>query len=196
MLPRNVQYYRGPRIIPIQSTDPYNDAHCQAIISTLLVDNCQGLCHLSNIPVQFGEFEKAIPSSPHPANNDIVPCYAQQDLQFGWAVYSFHGGHFASTIQSRNLPFHVRLACDPYKSGQSLFHEFTSCKHIFSSAIIFLNHICVSGDMSVIHGYLIHSNHYQTSETTSNFLAATNLNCIPTTASAKSKYHHCRSPSG
>ncbi len=49
------------------------------------------------------------------------------------------------------------------------FQEFTSCKHIFSSATNFLNHIRASGDMSVIHGYLIHSNCYQTSEKTSNF---------------------------
>ncbi len=102
-------------------------------------------------------------------NNDNIPCYPQQVLQFGWAVYSFHGGHFASTIQYWNLPFHVRLACDPYKSGRSLFQEFTSCKQIFSSATNFLNHIRASGDTSVIHGYLIHSNCYQSSKTTSKF---------------------------
>ena len=90
-------------------------------------------------------------------------------LQFGWAVHSFHGRHFASTIQSRNLPFHVQLACNPYESARSLFQEFTSCKRIFSSATNFLNHIRASKDTSVIHGFLIHSNHYQTSETTSNF---------------------------
>jgi hypothetical protein len=118
MLPENMPYYHGPCIIPTQSsTDPSNDAHCQAIISTLLVNNCHGLCHLSNIPVQCGEFEKAIPSSACLTNKDNVLCYAQQVLQFGWAVFSLHGGHFASTIQSRNLPFHVRLACNPYQSG-------------------------------------------------------------------------------
>ncbi len=108
-------------------------------------------------------------SSARSTNNDNIPCYVQQVLQFGWAVYSFHGGHFASTIQSWNLPFHVRLACDPYESGRSLFQEFTSCKQIFSSATDFLNHIRVSGDMSVIHGYLIHSNCYQSSKTNSKF---------------------------
>jgi hypothetical protein len=89
MLPENMPYYCGSRIIPTQSsTDPYDDGHCQAIISTLLVNNCHGLCHLSNIPVQFREFEKAIPSSACPANNNNVPCYAQQVLQLGRAVYS------------------------------------------------------------------------------------------------------------
>jgi hypothetical protein len=108
MLPQNMPYYCGPQIILTQSsTDPSSDAHCQAIISTLQLDNCQGLCHLSNIPVYFREFEKAIPSSAGPTNNNDDPCYAQQVLQFGWAIYSFHGGHFTSTTQSRNLPFHV-----------------------------------------------------------------------------------------
>jgi hypothetical protein len=156
--------------MPIQlPPDSSNDGHCQAIISTLLVDNCHGLCHLSNTPIHFGEFEKAIPSLARPANNDKIPCYVQQVLQFSWAVYSFHGCHFASTIQSRNLPFHVKLACDPYESGRSLFQEFTSCKQIFNSATDLLNHICASGDTSVIHGYLIHLNRYQTSKTTSKF---------------------------
>jgi hypothetical protein len=170
MLPENMPYYRGPRTMPIQSPpDSPNDVHCQAIISTLLVNNCHGLCHLSNTPIHFGEFEKVIPSLARSANNDEIPCYAQQVLQFNWAVYSFHGGHFASPIQSHNLPFHVKLACNPYESGQSLFQEFTSCKQIFNSATNLLNHICASGDTSVIHGYLIHLNRYQTNKRTSKF---------------------------
>jgi hypothetical protein len=170
MLPENMPYYHGPRTMPIQlPPDSSNGAHCQAIISTLLVDNCHGLCHLPNTSIHFGEFEKVIPSLARSANNDKIPCYTQQILQFNWAVYSFHGGHFASTIKSHNLPFHVKLACDPYESGQSLFQEFTSCKQIFNSATELLNHIHASGDTSVIHGYLIHSNRYQTSKTTSKF---------------------------
>ncbi len=168
MLPENMPYFRGPRITstPADSSD---DLHCQAIISTLLVDNCHGLCHLSNTPIHFGEFERVFPSSARSTNNDDIPCYAQQVLQFNWAVYSFNGGHFALTTKSQNLPFHIKLACDPYESGRSLFQEFTSCKQIFSSATDLLNHIRASGDTSVIHGYLIHSNRYQTSETTSKF---------------------------
>ncbi len=188
MLPENMPYYGGPRTMLIQlPPDSSNNAHCQAIISTLLVHNCIGLCHLSNTPIHFGEFEKAIPSLACPANNDVIPCYVQQVLQFSWAVYSLDtGGHFASPIQSCNLPFHVKLACDPYESGQSLFQEFTSCKQIFNSATNLLNHNCASGDMSVIHGYLIHSNCYQTSKTTYKKMAATDLNHILTMASAQS----------
>jgi hypothetical protein len=102
-------------------------------------------------------------------HNNEFPCYAQQVLHFSWAVYSFHGGHFVSTIQPQNLPFHVQLACDPYESGRSLFQEFTSCRHIFSSATNLLNHIRASGDTSVINGYLINSPRFQTSEMTTAF---------------------------
>ncbi len=146
-------------------------AHCQAIVSTLLIDNCCGLCHLSNVPVKFGEFKKETPltATAWALLNDEFRCYAQQVLQFSWAVYSFHGGHFASNIQSWNLPFQVWLACNPHKSGQSLFNEFTSCRHIFSSATDLLNHIRASGDTSVIHSYLIHSPRFQTSKTTTTF---------------------------
>ncbi len=102
-------------------------------------------------------------------HNDEFPSYAQQALQFSWAVYSFQGGHFASTIQSWNLPFHISFACDLYKSRCSLFQEFTLCGQIFNSSMDMLNHIHASGDTSVIHGYLIQSPRFQTSDTTAKF---------------------------
>jgi hypothetical protein len=119
MQPENMPYYRGPRVTtpPDDTADTTDAAHCQAIASALLIDDCRGLCHLSNVPVKFGDFEKATPQTARALHNDEFPCYAQQVLQFSWAVYSFHGGHFASTVQSRNLPFQVRLACDPSESG-------------------------------------------------------------------------------
>jgi hypothetical protein len=92
---------------PINTVDTTDAAHCQAIVSALFIDNCCGLCHLANIPVTFGNFEKVAPQAARALHNDEFPCYAQQVLQFSWAVYFFHGGHFASTIQSQNLPFHV-----------------------------------------------------------------------------------------
>jgi hypothetical protein len=173
MQPKNMPYYRGPRVTtpPDNTVDTTDAAHYQAIVSILLIDNCCGLCHLSNVPIEFGVFEKAtLPTAKTRALlNDEFPYYAQQVLEFSWAVYSFHGGHFASTIQSWNLPFQVQLACNPHESGRSLFQEFTSCCHIFSSATDLLNHIRASGDTSVIHGYLIHSPRFQTSETTTKF---------------------------
>ncbi len=123
-----------------------------AIASALLIDDCCGLCHLSNVPVKFGDFENTTPQTARALHNDKFPCYAQQVLQFSWAVYSFHGGHFASTVQSRNLSFQVRLACDPSESGRSLFQEFTPCRLIFNRATDLLNHIRASGDTSVIRG--------------------------------------------
>jgi hypothetical protein len=171
MQPENMPYYRGPRVTtpPDDTADTTDAAHCQAIASALLIDDCRGLCHLSNVPVKFGDFEKATLQTARVLHNDEFPCYAQQVLQFNWVVYSFHGGHFASTVQSWNLPFHVRLACDPSESGQSLFQEFTSCRLIFNSVTDLLNHIRASGDTSVIHGYLIHSPRFQTSKTSTTF---------------------------
>ncbi len=171
MQPENMPYYRGPRVTkqPDDTVDTTDAAHCQAIASALFIDNCCGLCHLANIPITFGNFEKVTPQAACALHNDIFPCYAQQVLQFSWAMYSFHGGHFTSTFQSINLPFYVWLACGPYESSQSLFQEFTSCRHIFSSATDLLNYICASDDTSVIHGYLIHSPHFQTSKMTTTF---------------------------
>jgi hypothetical protein len=165
-------YYRGPCIPkpPADTDETPNAAHCQAIYSSVMINNCFGLCHLSHVPVKFGKFEQAPPPTARDLHNDEFPYYAQQVLQFSWAVYSFHRGNFVSTIQSRNLlPFHVRLACNPYESGRSLFQEFTSCRHIFSSATNLLNHIQASGNTSVINGYLIHSPCFQMSEMTTAF---------------------------
>ena len=102
MQPENMPYYRGPRVTtpPDDTVDTTDATHCQAIASALLINNCCGLCHLSNVPVKFGDFEKTTPQTTRALHNDEFPCYAQQVLQFSWAVYSFHGGHFASTVQS------------------------------------------------------------------------------------------------
>jgi hypothetical protein len=134
-----------------------------------MIESCHGLCHPSNVPIQFGNYGKVTPSNAQLLHNDEFPCYDQQVLRFSWAVYSFQGGHFASTIQSWNLPFHISLACDQYKSRHSLFQEFTSCHQIFNSSTDMLNHIRASGNTSVIHGYLIQSPHFQTSDTTTKF---------------------------
>jgi hypothetical protein len=109
------------------------------------------------------------PSTSRSLHNDEFPCYAMQVLRFSWAVYSFQGGHFASTIQDCNLPFDVKLACDPFESGRSLFKEFTSCRFIFGTANKMLNHILSLGDTSLIHGYIIHSPRFRDSDMTTKF---------------------------
>ncbi len=167
MKPENMPYYRGPRLHTPTDTDERSDAnHCHAIVLSVLVHDCHGLCHLSNIPVKFGDFGQVTPSTSRSLHNDKFPCHAMQVLQFSWGVYSFQGGHFASTIQDQNLPFHVKLACEPFESGRSIFQEFTSCLQVFSMANEMLNHIRSSGDTSLIHGHMIHSPHFRDSETT------------------------------
>ena len=122
MKPENMPYYHGPQVTAARNNDNCPNAnHCQAIVSTVMVDNCHSLCHLSNIPVRFGNLDRVTPSTSHSLSNDEFPCYALQVLQFSWVVHSFYGGHLATTIQSRNLPFQVKLACNPFKSGCSLF---------------------------------------------------------------------------
>jgi hypothetical protein len=122
-------YYRGPRI-PSQANSLVQDvdaAYCQALISTITGSNGIGLTHLSHVPVWFGDFNTVTPADAHVLTNHKILSLAQQILQFSWAVYCFGGGHFASTISFHNLPFCVKIACNQYKSGCALFHEFTLC---------------------------------------------------------------------
>jgi hypothetical protein len=170
MKPENMPYYRGPRVITPSDSDTSSNAnHCQTIVSMVLINNCHRLCHLSNIPVKFGDFGRVTPSTSRSLNNIEFPCHALQILQFSWAVHLFQGGHFASTTQTQNLPFHVTLACNPFKSGRSLFQEFTSCHQVFGTATETLNHIRSSGDTSLVHGYMIHSPRFCDSDTTTKF---------------------------
>jgi hypothetical protein len=84
MQPENMPYYRRPRVTspPDNIVDTTDAAHCQAIVSTLLIDNCCGLCHLFNVPIKFVNFKKAtLPTAKAQALlNDEFPCYAQQVL--------------------------------------------------------------------------------------------------------------------
>ena len=134
-----------------------------------MTHNSNGLCHLSVTPVTFGEFDTVTSLDGHASTNHKCPCYVQQVLHYSWAVYSFGGGHFASIILARSLPFCVKLACNQYNSGCALFREFTQCMQIFKHGKDLLNHIRYYGDCSQIHGYLIHSLWFWDSDTTSHF---------------------------
>ncbi len=61
------------------------------------------------------------------------------------------------------------LACNQVELGCTLFHEFTSCSHIFGNGKEMLNHICALGGSLHIHGYLIHLLRFRDSKTTSTF---------------------------
>ncbi len=90
-------------------------------------------------------------------------------MNYHWAVFSFSNGHFSLTIETRNLPFTIRLACDTTEQGRSLFHEFAPTATVFSSGNDLLNHIRASGEQSIISGYLVNSYRFQNSEVTSKF---------------------------
>ena len=135
MQPENMPYYRGPRVStpqPDQSDNP-SDSAAQVVVSAIIVDHCNGMQHLSNVPIKFGQLAiDPLPStqtshSIQVLNNSELPLAARQLSQFDWAVYSFNDGHFIPSICSRNLPFKITLACDPYANGRALFKEFTQC---------------------------------------------------------------------
>ena len=58
MLPENMPYYRGPRVVPPPSAEERTTDvnHCQPLFTQALTHESNGLCHLSVNPVTFGEF--------------------------------------------------------------------------------------------------------------------------------------------
>jgi hypothetical protein len=182
MKPENMPHYQGPRVTmqtdsaesdhpaTTPHTDPAHESHCQFVLTAMTTHNCHGLSHLSNVSVRFGNFSDGVtPISSHATSNHEIPTDAHRLLHFNWAVYSSGGGHFVSTVSSRNLPFQIVLACDQYDCGCALFCKFTTCPDILSSGNDLLHHIRASGDNSQIHGYLIHSLRFRDSDTTSSF---------------------------
>jgi hypothetical protein len=174
MRPENMPYYCGPRLIspPTDTPDTPEVAeatYCHTLISSVALTFSTGMDYLSNLLVRFGEFETVTPLSAHLSMNNKFPCLAQQVLFFNWTMYSFGGGHFASTIHLQNLPFLITLACNQVELGCTFFYEFTSCSHIFRNRKEMLNHIRASGDSSHIHGYSIHLLQFRDSKTTSTF---------------------------
>ncbi len=173
MRQENMPYYRGPRLKePTDSGVPADALHIQSLITEIVSSVGCGHTHLSNVPIGFGEFNSVHPPPRQAARtllNSEFASYARQAQQFDWAVYLFSNGHFSSSVQSHNLPFHICLACVPYESGRSLFQEFAASAKVFNSGNDLLNHIRASGDTSVIHGYLINSYRFQTSEVTTSF---------------------------
>jgi hypothetical protein len=133
-------------------------------LTTVITQERNSLPCLANYPIQFGSFPSLEDTSIRPMYNLEFPALALCVARFNWAVYLFNLGHFASTISTRNLPFDIFLACNPYAYGRVLFDEFTECRCILPSAAALLDHIRGSGDHSLLDGYLIHLHHYQTSE--------------------------------
>ena len=90
MLPENMPYYRGPRITsPADSSHREADAaYCECLQTSITSSVNAEMSHLSH-------FDTFTPAIAHASTYHDIPCLAQQVMLFGWAVYSFGGGHFA-----------------------------------------------------------------------------------------------------
>jgi hypothetical protein len=166
----NMPYYQGPCLrSPYNSQGPAVNEAANSLLMMIVTQERNGPPCLANYPVWFGKFPLLHNTTIRPLFNSEYPAFAFQAAHFNWAVYLFNSGHFASTISMRNLPFDILLACNPYAYGHGLFNEFTECPCILPSVAALLDHICGSGDQSLIDGYLIHSHCYQTSEPTNAF---------------------------
>jgi hypothetical protein len=169
----NMPYYHGPRIQkPSPEASSADAHHIQGLLSELIVLEGGGHTTLSNRPDRFGNLESSLPNTGSNARtllNSEFAWYEHETTNFNWAVFSFSNGHFSSTIETRHSPFTISLAWDTTKRGRSLFHEFAPTATVFSSGNNLLNHICASGEQSIISGYLINSYRFQNSEVTSKF---------------------------
>ena len=172
MRPENMPYYRGPRIQqPTTDSDAAENLHAGNLLTELITSNGCGPTHFSNIPVRFGFMESSAHAKP-PTRvllNSEFTRYAREATQFNWAVHAFSNGHFISSIDSRQLPFTISLACDTTEQGRSLFHEFAPNAKVFSSGNDFLHYIRASNEQAIVNGYLINSYRFHTSEITSLF---------------------------
>jgi len=76
MLPENMPYYCGPRVVPPPSADEQstNINHCQLLFTQVMIHESNGPCHLSVNPVTFREFDAITPSDGHASTNHEFPC--------------------------------------------------------------------------------------------------------------------------
>lgn len=166
--PENMPYYRGPRIRHNAATaDADADIHL-----VQCMESDASMTYLGNVPVLHGVFPMRS-SADRPQSRYLYNANISEAgwalSHFSWAVFGFNTGHFLSSILSRNMPFTIRYACDPLASGRALFAEFGNCDTVFGSAHELLHHIRSAGDTSFIHGYLIHSPLFATTDLTAQF---------------------------
>ena len=129
MKAENMPYYCGPRI-PIEhcssetSTDEDNvDVHPNNLMTTIVTQGDIGHTSLCIRPFQVGTFVSMPPRTSCTNYNADLPALSYRATTFSWAVYEFNSGHFVTTIEKRNLPFHIVLACNPFDYGRALFNE-------------------------------------------------------------------------
>jgi hypothetical protein len=107
---------------------------CWSLLLTHIVTSGKmDFTSLLNCPVQFGTFSPADTPDIRPISrvlyNSELSVMAYSASHFPWAVYGFNLGHFISTIEQRNFPFSIGLACNPYAHGhgRALLHEVAKC---------------------------------------------------------------------
>ena len=174
MLPENMPYYRGPKVRLPAVAAAVEATHVQTLVTSTLPSTLDSPGTLCTLPIQFGSFPDAAVSNEATTRamyNSELASFAFQASQFSWAVYNFSNGHFTSTIDSTNLSFTIRVGCDTTPRGRSLFGEFAPHAKIFSTGNEFLNYIRSSGDRSVLHGYLVNTFRFRTTEITTAFWA-------------------------
>ncbi len=114
MQPKNMSYYCRPRVTtwPDDTVDKTDAAHCQAVVSALLIDKCCGLCHHQISLLHLATLRKQHRKRHvlYTTMNSLL-CSAGPPVQLGHVLLS--GRPFSSTIQNLNLPFHVWLEMQP-----------------------------------------------------------------------------------
>ena len=68
-----------------------------------------------------------------------------------------------------SLPFTIGIACDPFPSGRSLFKSVGDCSRILTTAPELLNFVRSSDNQGHLHGYLIHSHSFPSTDATTSF---------------------------
>jgi hypothetical protein len=179
-------YYRDPRVHDLRSPHntsdqtnavtnaaPHIDEAAAALLTNIITLRGLGHTSLGIRPVIFSTFHTPkLARTDQPAQelyNPEFPALTYSVMGFQWVAYGFNSGHFISIIKTRNLPFSIVLACDPYAHGRALFNEVAKCQNELHGASAFLDHICASDNASPIDGYIIHTHCYQSSKPSTAF---------------------------
>ena len=118
--PENMPYYRGPRIrkLGVDDATAMQDGEDVDVAFTTCDDYAGVMTFLAHVPVRHGAFPRPVqPLKRRVLYHSDVTEAGWSLLHFSWCVFGFNTGHFLSSIQSDNMPFTVRYACDPLASG-------------------------------------------------------------------------------
>ena len=120
MLPKNMPYYRGPKVKHPPDEAAAEASHIQTLLTEMVTNSSGWSTPLSIMPIQFGTFADADPSpvlNSWAMYNSEYASYALQASQFSWVVFKFSNRHFTTTIESANLSFTISVGCDTTLRG-------------------------------------------------------------------------------